>query len=151
MQLPKPTAIIVDVDGTLVDTSDIVHMVLAHPKKYDQFHHASVFAPPHDWVVDEVRGHFLSGHKILIVTARKDRWWELTSNWLGDQKVPYDELHMRRDNDDRPDRIIKEEILLELQERYEIVHAYDDNPNVIALWAEYGISVTIVPGWAENN
>lgn len=147
----KQTAIIVDVDGTLVNTSDIVHLVLAVPKKYDQFHYASVFSPPHAWVVDEVRRLFLEGHRILIVTARKDRWWELTSNWLGDNQVPYDELHMRRDDDNRPDRVIKEEILFELQERFEIIHAFDDNPNVIALWQEHGIPTTVVPGWADNN
>lgn len=151
MHQPKPTAIIVDVDGTLVNTADIVHLVLNKPKKYDQFHHASVFSEPHGWVVDEVREHFLLGHKVIIVTARKDRWWELTSNWLGANKVPYDELHMRKDDDNRPDRVIKEEILFELRERFEIVHAYDDNPNVIALWTEHGIPVTVVPGWADEN
>lgn len=148
MQSPKRKAIIVDVDGTLVNTADIVHLVLAKPKKYDHFHYASAFCEPHDWVVDEVREHFLEGTAVLIVTARKDRWWTLTSNWLGDNKVPYDELHMRRDDDDRPDYIIKEEILFELRERFDIIHAYDDNPNVIELWVEHGIPVTVVPGWA---
>ena len=147
----KQEAVIFDVDGTLVNTSDIVHLVLAHPKKYDQFHYASVFSPPHGWVVEEVRRHFLLGRRIIIVTARKDRWWELTSNWLGDNKVPYDELHMRRDDDNRMDYIIKEEILFELQERFEIIHAYDDNPSVIALWQRHGIPTTVVPGWADNN
>lgn len=145
---PKPRAWIVDVDGTLVDTSDIVHMVLAKPKKYDQFHYASVFSPPHSWVVNEVREHFRRGDRVIILTARKIRWMDITCNWLEAQKVPYHEIHMRKDDDNRPDRVIKEEILFELQERYEIVGAYDDNPNVIALWTEHGIPVTVVPGWA---
>jgi len=149
MEQPKRLAIIVDCDGTLVDTADIVHMVLAKPKKYDQFHHASVFSPPHGWVVEEVRGHYLQGIAVIIVTARKDRWWELTSNWLEAHEVPYDELHMRKDDDHRPDRIIKEEILFELRERFTIIGAYDDNPSVVALWEEHGISVTVVPGWSE--
>lgn len=144
----KPRAVIVDVDGTLVNTSDIVHLVLAKPKKYDQFHYASVFCDPHDWVVEKVREHFLAGDKILIVTARKFRWREITINWLANQNVPYDEIHMRRDDDNRQDRLVKLEILEKLRESYEIVHAYDDNPNVIALWEEQGIPVTVVPGWA---
>jgi len=149
MEQPKRLAIIVDCDGTLVDTADIVHMVLAKPKKYDQFHYASVFCPPHDWVLEEVRGHYLQGIAVIIVTARKDRWWELTSNWLEAHEVPYDELHMRKDDDHRPDRIIKEEILFELRERFTIIGAYDDNPSVVALWEEHRIPVTVVPGWSE--
>lgn len=145
---PKPTAYIVDVDGTLVNTADIVHLVLNKPKKYDQFHHASVFCEPHAWVVEEVREHHAAGHVVIILTARKDRWRELTSNWLETHDVPHHELHMRKDDDNRPDRIIKEEILLELRERFEIVGAFDDNPSVIALWEEHGIPVTVVPGWA---
>lgn len=149
--MQRPKAVIFDVDGTLVNTSDIVHMVLAKPKKYDQFHYASAFCDPHDWVVDMVHEHIAAGHKILVVTARKDRWKTLTVNWLEANGVPYDELHMRIDDDNRQDRIVKEEILFLLRERYDIVHAYDDNPNVIALWQEHGIPVTVVPGWADNN
>lgn len=144
----KRRAVIVDVDGTLVNTSDIVHLVLAKPKKYDQFHYASVFCDPHDWVVEKVREHFLAGDKIIIVTARKVRWMDITCNWLAAQNVPYDEIHMRRDDDNRVDREVKLEILEKLREKYEIIHAYDDNPNVIALWEEQGIPVTVVPGWA---
>ena len=149
--MPLPKAVIFDVDGTLVNTSDIVHLVLTKPKKYDQFHYASAFCDPHEWVVEEARRHHAEGTTVLVVTARKDRWHELTTNWLEAKEVPYHELHMRQDHDNRQDRVIKEEILLLLRERYEIVHAYDDNPNVIALWQEHGIPVTVVPGWAENN
>jgi beta-phosphoglucomutase-like phosphatase (HAD superfamily) len=145
---PKPRAVIFDVDGTLVNTSDIVHLVLAKPKKYDQFHYASVFCDPHDWVVELARKHFIDGDKVIIVTARKYRWLDITCNWLEGQQVPYHEIHMRKDDDDRKDRIVKEEILAKLQEKYEIVHAYDDNPAVIELWEEYAIPVTVVPGWA---
>ena len=151
MSQPKPTAVIFDVDGTLVNTADIVHLVLAKPKKYDQFHYASAFCDPHDWVVAEARRHHAEGTIVLVVTARKDRWQELTSNWLEANEVPHHELHMRKDDDNRPDRVIKEEILFELRERFEILHAYDDNPNVIALWQEHGIPTTVVPGWADDN
>src|SRR4030095_13280299 len=106
MKMAKPTACIVDMDGTLCDVTSVRHHVLDTKRRnYDAFHYGSIFCPPHDWVVDEVRGHFYDGHRILIVTARKERWWDLTSNWLGYHKVPYDELHMRRDDDDRKDRL----------------------------------------------
>jgi len=137
-------------DGTLVDTSSIVHHVLTKPKNFHAFHYGSIFCPPHDWVVDAVYADFRAGHTVIVVTARKDRWWELSTNWLTSNRVPYQELHMRADDDDRWDRHVKEDILHELMNRYTIVMAYDDNPAIIALWQEYEIPVTHVPGWRDS-
>ena len=53
----------------------------------------------------------------------------------------------RASYDNRPDYEVKRDILRELRESYEIIHAWDDNPSVIKLWQEEGIPVTIVPGW----
>jgi hypothetical protein len=56
---------------------------------------------------------------------------------------------MRSDGDYRPDYIVKKEIVDRLLIRYDIVKAYDDNPNVVKLWSEYGIPCIVVPGWIE--
>ena len=53
----------------------------------------------------------------------------------------------RRDGDYRPDCAVKREIHAELADRYHIRAAIDDNPNVVQLWEELGIPVTVVPGW----
>lgn len=144
----KQEAVIVDCDGTLVDTSSIVHLVLQRPKKYDHFHYASVFCPPHEWVVEEVRRHWYAGRRIIIVSARKEKWRDLTTHWLQDQRVPWDEMHLRGNLDDRKDVEVKRDIYNELAERYDIMEAFDDNPAIIALWNEVGVPVTVVPGWA---
>jgi hypothetical protein len=58
---------------------------------------------------------------------------------------------MRGRWDERVDKEVKSDILDELLETYDIIHAYDDNPSIIELWAERGIPYTVVPGWGEEE
>jgi len=152
LALPKYPAVIFDCDGTLVDTTGIVHHVTRRPKNYNAFHYASLFCPPIDWVLEEVDYHRRAGNMIIVVTAREERWRSLTENWLDANGVPWHELFMRPTGDFRPDVQIKSEILDKLLPRYEIRHAYDDSPHIIGLWKARGVPHTVVPGWtAEEN
>jgi len=151
LALPKYPAAIFDCDGTLVDTSSIVHHVTRRPKNYDAFHYASLFCPGIDWVLEEVDYHRSAGNMILVVTAREERWRELTQNWLDDHGVPVHEMFMRPTGDFRSDVIIKSEILDRIKTRYEIHHAYDDNPSIIGLWKARGVPHTVVPGWTPEE
>lgn len=150
---PRDPAVIVDVDGTLCDVTTIRHhVVLTHPdnrgyKDFNAFHHASVWCPPIAATVAEVKTHRDAGRAILIVTARKERWRPHTTGWL-EGIVEFDELHMRADDDDRPDAAVKADILQRIRARgWDVVHAIDDNPSIIKLWRMEGIPVTEVPGW----
>jgi phosphoglycolate phosphatase-like HAD superfamily hydrolase len=145
----RPYAVIFDMDGTLCDVTSIRHHVLAKPKNFDAFHYGSIWCPPIDWVAAEAENCAANGYANIVVTAREQKWGTLTTNWLRHHAIPYDELHMRATGDIRPDTVIKGEILARLQERYEIRHAYDDNPAIIKLWTSHGITTTIVPGWAD--
>jgi hypothetical protein len=70
--------------------------------------------------------------------------------WLARHGILWHELHHRRDDDQRVDSEVKREILADLRTRYTITAAWDDNPNVIALWESEGIPVTVVPGWLDD-
>lgn len=144
-------AIIVDVDGTLVDVSTVRHHVLNRPKDFDAFHREAETCPPIYSTVDLVAA--LAGHyfKIIIVTARMRRWQASTTKWLMRHHVNYDELHMRADDDHRPDYEIKREILADIRTRHDVILAIDDNPAVVALWRSEGIPTIEVPGWAEET
>jgi phosphoglycolate phosphatase-like HAD superfamily hydrolase len=144
-------AVIFDCDGTLVDVTGIRHHVIRRPKNYDAFHYGSVFCPPIAWVLDEVDYHHRAGNRILVVTAREERWRTLTENWLATHGVPFHELHMRATGDFRSDVLIKGEILDRLIPRFDIRHAYDDNPSIIGLWKARGVPHTVVPGWASED
>lgn len=141
-----PEAIIADMDGTLVDVSGIRHL-LDGPGRFDAFHRESVNCPPHAWVVDAARTHHAAGRAVLVVTARQARYRNLTAFWLAMHGVPSDAMWMRATNDGRPDYEVKREILAKIRQRYTVVRAYDDNPNVIRLWEQEQIPVTVVPGW----
>lgn len=149
--MTKQKAVIFDMDGSLVDVNTIRHHVLDRRRRnYKAFHYLSTFCPPFDWVRDLAQKYHDEGVVVLVVTARKNEWRAVSSAWLEQNTVPYRELHMRKQNDDRKDKVIKSEILDLLLLKYEIIHAVDDNPNVIELWTERGIPTTVVPGWSKE-
>jgi len=141
-------AVIVDMDGTLADVRSIRHHVITKPKDFDAFHAASEFVPPNQQAIDYVIEHHGTGHIILVVTARMQKWEPATRRWLDRfMPVPFDGPFHRQDGDTRPDIQVKREIHKYLSRHYDIRGAVDDNPNVIALWDELGIPTTIIPGW----
>lgn len=147
-------AIIVDVDGTLVDVSGARHYVVGRTreqgKDFHHFHLAAMFCPPHRWVLDRVEDAAMAGWKVLIVTARKRQWEWQTRAWMEKHGVQFDRLYMRPDADNRKDVDVKRDILALIEQEFEVVVAIDDNPNVIALWKENNIPVIVVPGWDER-
>lgn len=147
----RAKAVIADVDGTLADVRAIRHHVLARPKDFDAFHAASAHVPPHAQALDFVTRHHAAGHVILVVTARRERWLDVTRTWLHrHMPVPFDGPFHRPDHDLRPDVQVKADIFRYLSRHYDIRGAVDDNPNVVALWTRLGIPVEVVPGWVDD-
>lgn len=60
-------------------------------------------------------------------------------------------MWMRAHNDHRPDYLVERDILRRIRTLYHPVHAWDDNPTVLQLWAEEGIPTTVVPGWDAHE
>lgn len=145
--------VIFDVDGTLADVSGVRHYV-SDPKNknFEKFHGAASFSPANQWVVDAAKGFHDAGTKVFVVTGRKERWRFRTSMWLRKWEIPFDALLMRADADQRKDVEVKRDILGKIRaEGYEVLRAYDDNPNIIALWESEQIAVVVVPGWEHEN
>ncbi len=141
-------------DGTLVDVSSLRHLVEGGPKNnykknFDAFHLGAVNCPPIEWVRVAAQDAKGMGYRVIQVTARQEKYRPSTSWWIADNFVPSDALYMRANDDYRPDYIVKRDILDRLLKSYDIVKAYDDNPNVVRLWSEYNIPCVVVPGWVE--
>lgn len=150
--MTKHDAVIVDVDGTLVNVDTIRHYVVGDHKDYDHFHKASTWCPANQWVIDAIQERESNGQTILVVTARAERFRAGTVGWLDGHNVPYESLHMRANGDERHDSDIKRDILRQLQKRYTITAAYDDNPHIIALWrAERIPEIIEVPGYYDDK
>lgn len=140
-------AVIFDMDGTLVDVSELVTKYIRVPKRnFHAFHTGSEFSPAHDWVVEAAQRCAREGYAVVVVTARQSAYVGPSSRWLVANNVPVTKLYMRGHDDMRPDYEAKRDIVAQVEaDGYTIVHAYDDNPQVLRLWAELGISTTVVP------
>lgn len=142
-----PEAELYDMDGTLCDVRDIRHFVTGPERNFEKFHRESVNCPPHPHVVEAARAAHAAGKAVLVVTARSTLFRNHTAFWLAMHGVPSDRLFMRRAGDQRADVLVKQDIFERIRTRWTVVRAWDDNPNVIALWQHFDLPVEIVPGW----
>lgn len=147
MQDDRREAVIFDVDGTLVDVRSIRHHVMGVVRNFDAFHSDSIDCPPNEEVVSALHEVRASGRAVVVVTARMERHSFVTTLWLKEAGAEFDDIFFRPNKDQRPDQDVKREILRQIEKKYKIVHAWDDNPSIIELWVSEGIPVTHVPGW----
>jgi predicted kinase len=122
-ELPK--AIICDLDGTLAlingrnpfDASKCDQDLLNEP------------------VANVLRNYKKLGYKILLVSGREDRYKEPTLSFLEKHAIEFDELIMRKSQDNRKDSIIKTEIYNDfIKDKYFVEFALDDRNQVVDTW-----------------
>ena len=141
----KTDAIIFDMDGTLVNVSVLVQKYMKGKyRNFDRFHRDSLWAPPHVEVLQMAHDAAENGLPIIITTARKEIYREVTQAWLDEHGVQYENIFMRASDDNRPDVQAKTDILEEINKYYNIVHAVDDRREVIDLWKSNNIYTTEV-------
>ena len=144
---------IFDMDGTLCDVAPIRHYVMGERRDFDAFHKAgTTLCGPNEYVAEAARSARLSGRKVLVVSARDARWAWPTIRWLDAHAIPVDDAWFRARGDRRSDVVVKREIYADIVSRgYRVIRAWDDNPAIVALWAELGVPCEVVPGWLEEG
>lgn len=147
----RPKSVIFDMDGTLVNVGPIRHHVEGENRNFDAFHRASVDMDAHSEVLEFLHRVRELGYTIVVLTARQAKYRDHTAYWLAQNEIESDALYMRATGDSRPDYEAKKDIYGRICLRYDVVHAVDDNPNVIRLWNELGLPVTDVGGWPDEN
>ena len=127
----KPNAVIFDIDGTLA--------------------HAQGRRGIFDWgkvgvdVVDEkvretLKAYKKAGYTIIVVTGRDGLSKDMTAQWLRDNKIEFDVLHTKPENDFRKDYITKTEIYnSQIKPFYNVLAAYDDRKQAVNMWRGLGI------------
>lgn len=126
-----PNAVIFDIDGTLA------HM----QGKRGTF----------DWnkvnldVVDEkvratLNAYRKAGYVIIVITGRDGVSKDMTVQWLTDNKIEFNILYTKPENDFRKDTITKTEIFNNnIKGKYNVLAAYDDRKQAVNMWRGLGI------------
>jgi len=139
-------AVIVDMDGTLVDVSGVRHYVEGDNRNFRAFHEASRFCPPRPEVMAMLRHPSNFGRAVVVVTARDERFERVTRDWLVRNGVRFDALFMRPWGDQRRDTIVKDEIHSQIiGSGFRPVLAIDDRADVGEVWRSHDIPVILVP------
>lgn len=121
----RPLAVF-DLDGTLADTAHRQHFLEGPRRDWAGFFSAAVDDPP---LADGVRLALSSAEEceVTYLTGRPERCRRDTVAWLARHGLPEGRLRMRRNDDRRPARRTKLEILERLGREREVRMLVDDD------------------------
>jgi hypothetical protein len=134
-------AIIVDLDGTIVDINE---------SKRDNYDN-TLNDKPRMEIIKIIKGYtdYYDDINIIVITARPSSCLEQTISWLDKNFSFYNLLYMRNKNDNRCDVTIKEEIYLEhIKDNYNILAVFEDRKKVVDMWRKNNLNTLQV---AEGN
>lgn len=139
-----PTAIIVDIDGT------VAHMDGRSPYDYTQVHTDTVDEQVR-WLVNSM---FRKGVMVLFVSGRDDSCRDETVKWLEYHGILFDELHMRptgakdANGNKLPDYRVKYDLFNQnIRGKYNVRFVLDDRDQVVNLWRALGLKcLQVQPG-----
>lgn len=138
--IPKPKAIIVDLDGTLADDSARRPLYDLPKRDWDHINDLSANDSPNRWCQEIVSCFANCGYEILFVTARNSKARSITKGWLDKNVSCQYKLWMRPEQDFRPDFIIKEDLYrLHIEPYFDVVFCVDDKSTVVEMWRKIGL------------
>ncbi|GAA2461112.1 hypothetical protein ACFPFX_19265 [Streptomyces mauvecolor] len=129
-----------DLDGTLADSSHRQRFLDRRPRDWDAFFAAAPADPPLAEGVALCR-EAAGDCEVVYLTGRPERCREDTLAWLAEQGLPDGALHMRRNDDRRPARVTKLQILRGLGRGREIRMLVDDDELVCDAAEQAGFRV----------
>jgi hypothetical protein len=128
-----PRAVLFDVDGTLAvrdETDPNVRHFAAWDRVGEDLPNAAVIELA-QLVAESGR------YKLIVMSGRDEVCRRQTEMWLDAQGVVFDELHMRREGDNRKDSIVKEELYRKhIEGRFEVAFVVDDRMQVVRMWRD---------------
>lgn len=138
-----------DVDGVLADVTHRLHHLRARPQRWERFFQAADRDPLLVEGADRLHAA-LADHDVLYLTGRPERTRRLTERWLARHDLPTGPLVMRSDDDHRPARWMKREVLRRLSATRDIVSVIDDDPAVVAVLEADGWPVELAT-WLPHS
>src|SRR5579859_2947816 len=123
------------IDGTLANIDHRQHYVMNKPKNFKKFNEMMIHDQPNHDIIDILKTFYLMGRACLVSSGREDKFRQVTNDWFMIHGVPYTKLYMRISGDNRPDDVVKQEILQQMRmDGYDPVMAFDDRNKVVAMW-----------------
>lgn len=139
---------IFDIDGTLADITHRLHFVkgkhidAGEPPDWDMYLDACGNDTPIQPVIELNRRLRAMGQYVILITGRNGGWRDETRAWLKKHGVMYDELHMRDENDRRPDYVVKRELYEAWKGKNpdkQVLGVFDDRDRVVQMWRDLGL------------
>jgi phosphoglycolate phosphatase-like HAD superfamily hydrolase len=139
--------VIFDLDGTLaiIDRRRDLSMI-GGKRDWDVF-----FDPinikwddPNTTVITMAQILYSQGFKIVILSGRSARTQDATINWLDDNDVPFDDIHMRptdKKSHFMPDNMLKQNWLFTVLKDDDVFAVFDDRQQVVDMWRDNGLTV----------
>ena len=143
MKYKRPEAIIIDLDGTLCDSSKRVHFLSGSTPDYKSFYEESSEDAANEWCVEIVNKFINTNCKVLFITGRPEKYRGITEGWilkvLGIPRYRY-KLLMREDNNYQPDFEVKKSIYYDhVESLYDVMFCIDDRKQVVNMWKSLGL------------
>lgn len=138
----KRLAIIFDIDGTLADNKYREKILQENPNNWDKYYEGieNDFVSLPVWLLFQSIANDLK-YDIIVVTARSEKYYDITSEWLINRGLVYKMLFMRSVDDKRPDFEVKKSILDLIQKEYKVLYAVEDKESVAEMYRKNGIFV----------
>lgn len=131
-----------DIDGVVADVRHRLHHLESKPKNWPAFFAGAAADPPLPTGIDLARA-LVAEHDIVWLTGRPERLRRVTTEWLAQQDLPVEPLHMRRNDDFRPARQTKLEVVERLAVKRTVAMVVDDDPAVVSALERSGIAVLL--------
>jgi len=148
--MSKEKAIIVDLDGTLVEMEHRVPLIKQNPPDWKNFMEQIPADKVNHWCHELLKAFSSREYKIIIITGRGERCDGLSKQWLNDHNIKYDEYYSRKSKDRRDDAQVKKEIYLEqIKNRFDVLFVLDDRLSVVKMWRDELGLTTLQPDWGD--
>lgn len=141
----KKPALIVDLDGTMCDTTHRQHFMETKPKDWKSFYGGIADDKPNLWCFNLVRNMSQDYH-IIFVSGRPEEHRDVTKKWLREHITDHlwdneYQLLMRASGDFRKDSLVKTEIYnLKIEPWYDVLFCVDDRQQVVDAWRDLGLT-----------
>lgn len=141
--------VVVDLDGTLADLTHRLHFIKSDPKDWDSFFAAVGKDDENEWCSRLMEALVMYGYDVVIVSARPERCFAATEQWLKERQISYHKLCLvRKDGDHAPDDHLKEIWLKAYGLPMNIEFVIDDRKRVVDMWRNNGLVALHCSPWA---